>query len=164
MFSSFPALTARTRCGAKNITTRAFNTADHKKPFKNQVSRHLGVPTVASGVLHERIKNPDPKGCRVRLFNTALMTDAKGNVTGRCDKQCLLMFGECLPLGETFPVLHKISPNSGNFTPGRSFEPLPFGKHKLATMICHKDIIPSCVNKLMSHKPHLLVNQTNDAW
>src|SRR5690606_15659256 len=75
------------------------------------------------------------------------------------------MFGEYLPFGDTFPVLYEWSPNSGAFSPGTSFEPLRYGDHRLATMICYEDIIPSFVNKLVdAGEPDLLVNMTNDAW
>lgn len=150
---------------------RPFNVKDYRMRLERGITRRLGgVPAVLGGVLYERMPNPDPKGRKIRLFNSALMSDAKGRVTGRFDKQKLLMFGEYLPLGETFPILYRWSPNSGNFSPGKSFKPLIYrdkaGKERrIAAMICYEDIIPSFVRKLMAEgNPDLLVNLTNDRW
>jgi apolipoprotein N-acyltransferase len=99
------------------------------------------------------------------LFNSALMADREGKITGRYDKQYLLAFGEYLPLGDRFPILYEWSPNSSRFSPGTSFEPLSYEGHDIATFICYEDIVPSFVNKLMHHgEPELMVNMTNDAW
>src|SRR5262249_33679283 len=98
-------------------------------------------------------------------FNTALLSDREGTILGRYDKQYLLAFGEYIPFGDTFPALYAASPNSSHFSPGTSLEPLVWGDHRISTMICYEDILPSFVNKLVSHaKPDLLVNMTNDAW
>ncbi|MFP6685026.1 MAG: apolipoprotein N-acyltransferase, partial [Polyangiaceae bacterium] len=147
----------------------AFDKRRYKTQIPRRVTRGLGVPVVMGGVLYERLSKEErakhPKGRKARYYNTALTIDAKGKVLGRYDKQYLLMFGEYLPFGETFPVLYEMSPNSGAFTPGTSFKPLPLGEHRLATMICYEDIIPSFVNKLVAAEdPDLLVNITNDAW
>lgn len=143
---------------------RGYEVTRYEKEIK-RVTGTLKVPTVVGAVLYERIPDAGPKGRRARYFNTALIADAAGDIKGRYDKQFLLMFGEYLPLGDTFPILYKWSPNSGAFSPGTSFQPLPFGEQRLATMICYEDIIPSFVNKLVAAgKPNLLVNMTNDAW
>jgi apolipoprotein N-acyltransferase len=138
------------------VDERAANTH-----YANQVGRELPVPTIFGAVL----TRPVADARKYSLSNSALVTDERGSVVGRYDKQFLLGFGEYLPLGETFPILYKWSPNSGRFSPGESFEPLPVGDHEVATFICYEDIIPSFVNRIMSHgSPELLVNLTNDAW
>jgi apolipoprotein N-acyltransferase len=93
------------------------------------------------------------------------MSNAQGDVVGRYDKQALLAFGEYLPLGETFPILYEWSPNTGAFTPGKSFESLPLGERKVSAHICYEDVLPSFVNTLVRQgDADLLVNLTNDAW
>ena len=57
-------------------------------------------------------------GPDVSFFNTAILSDDHGVVRGRYDKQYLLAFGEYMPFGRTFPVLYKLSPQSGELTPG----------------------------------------------
>lgn len=129
--------------------------------YKQRVGSQLPVPTIFGAVL----RRPVDDARRYTLSNSALITDAAGDVVGRYDKQFLLGFGEYLPFGETFPILYEWSPNSGRFSPGTSFDPLPAGKHTVATFICYEDIIPSFVNKIMGNgDPELLVNLTNDAW
>jgi apolipoprotein N-acyltransferase len=141
-----------------------FEVSSHQAMIHRTLAGRLGLPGVVGGVLYERKNNPQDRR-DVTLFNSAFMIDEKTQVVGRYDKQFLLMFGEYLPFGETFPILYEMSPNSGAFTPGESFAPLPHGKHRLATMICYEDIIPSFVNKLVAEgDPDLLVNLTNDRW
>jgi apolipoprotein N-acyltransferase len=58
-----------------------------------------------------------------------------------------------------------MSPNSSRFSSGDSLEPLPFGDHRIAALICYEDILPAFVNKMVRHAdPDLLVNLTNDTW
>lgn len=134
--------------------------------YRDKFAGRLGVPTIFGGVLvRGDIAHPESE----KWFNTALSTDAKGNITGRYDKQFLLAFGEYLPFGETFPILHKWSPHSGRFSSGTSFDPVEMEikgtKRKISVLICYEDILPSFTNKMVSHAdPELLVNITNDAW
>ncbi|MBC7171482.1 MAG: apolipoprotein N-acyltransferase, partial [Polyangiaceae bacterium] len=67
--------------------------------------------------------------------------------------------------GDVFPSLYELSPNSSKFTPGTHLEPLPFGEHRIGTLICYEDVLPEFTRQLVSaSKPDLLVNITNDAW
>lgn len=134
--------------------------------YRDKFAASLGMPAIFGAVLyrpdHEHPENE-------KWFNTALATDAKGEVKGRYDKQFLLMFGEYLPLAETFPILHKWSPHSGRFSPGTSLDPVPITlngtEHKVSVLICYEDVLPGFTNREVSHAdPELLVNMTNDAW
>ncbi|MBS2016938.1 MAG: apolipoprotein N-acyltransferase [Deltaproteobacteria bacterium] len=131
--------------------------------YREKFAGRLGVPTIFGAVLFR----VEPE--RERWFNTALSTDAKGNITGRYDKQFLLAFGEYLPFGDTFPIMYKWSPHSGRFSQGTSFEPVEMEikgqKRRISILICYEDILPSFTNKMVAHAdPELLVNITNDAW
>lgn len=130
--------------------------------YKANVTQGLGVPLIFGTVVVHTRSGP---GDRERWFNTALSTDAKGDFTGRYDKEYLLAFGEYLPLGDTFPVLYDWSPNSGRFSAGTKLDPLPFGPHKIGVLICYEDILPMFVRDVVrASDPELLVNITNDAW
>jgi apolipoprotein N-acyltransferase len=135
-----------------------------KTPFyRDRFAGRLGVPAIFGAVLFRT--DPD----RERWFNTAIATNAKGDVTGRYDKQFLLAFGEYLPFGDDFPILYKWSPHSGRFSKGSSLEPVELEvkgtKHKISVLICYEDILPSFTNRMVAHAdPELLVNITNDAW
>ncbi|MCC6525592.1 MAG: apolipoprotein N-acyltransferase [Polyangiaceae bacterium] len=144
-----------------------YGEGDYRERVPRELTQGLGVPTIVGTVVSRPRPDADPEDPRRRLqaFNTALVTDATGAVEGRYDKQFLLMFGEYLPLGETFPFLYDISPNSGRFSPGTSLAPLPLGAHRLSAMICYEDILPSFVNELVRvGDPDLFVNLTNDTW
>ncbi|HRI66946.1 MAG TPA: apolipoprotein N-acyltransferase [Polyangium sp.] len=144
---------------------RAFSEDRYQQMVKFDVTGKLGVPAIVGALL---VRNPDRKKdptAHRDFFNVALMADEQGNVTGRYDKQYLLMFGEYLPFGDLFPIMYKWSPNSSKFTPGTSFKPLEWKGHKITAMICYEDILPSFVNKLVSEgDPDLFVNLTNDTW
>jgi len=144
--------------------TSVAGAVDEQKAFQYYQKRatgKLGVPAIVGAVLYRDVDDAR----ETVYFNSALISDERGHIQGRYDKQFLLLFGEYLPFGETFPVLHEWSPHSGRFSPGTSFEPLRFRSHDIATFICYEDIVPTFVNKLMKHgKPELLVNMTNDAW
>jgi apolipoprotein N-acyltransferase len=129
------------------------------------VARRIGLPSIFGAVVVKRV--PDER--EYVLFNSAVSSDAEGTVSGRYDKQFLLMFGEYLPFGETFPILYRWSPNSGRFTPGTSLDPLTIDvrgeKHPVTALICYEDILPRFTNDAVRHaNPELLVNLTNDAW
>lgn len=101
----------------------------------------------------------------VELFNTAFITAPDGTLRGRYDKVYLLAFGEYLPFGETFPKLYEISPNSGHFTPGSTFRPLPLPRGAVTPLICYEDILPRFVRDMQrSTHGNVLAVILNDAW
>jgi apolipoprotein N-acyltransferase len=133
--------------------------------YKANVTQDLGVQTIFGGI----IVRGDPDPTRRRYFNSALIADSAGNITGRYDKEHLLAFGETLPLESTFPILRAWSPNSGLYVAGAGLDPLPFetatGRHAASVLICYEDILPAFTNRMVRHAPtDLLVNITNDAW
>jgi apolipoprotein N-acyltransferase len=136
-----------------------------RQELRAGVARRIGVPAIFGAVIFKRV--PDQRG--YVLYNTAVASDAEGNVRSRYDKEYLLMFGEYLPFGDRFPILYSWSPNSGHFSPGTSFDPLflQLGgvTHSVTPLICYEDILPEFTNEAVRHAdPELLVNMTNDAW
>ena len=57
-------------------------------------------------------------------YNTALMMDAAGDVTGKYDKVFLMMFGEYIPFYDSIPWFTKLFPEASNFS--RGSEPASF--------------------------------------
>jgi apolipoprotein N-acyltransferase len=82
--------------------------------YKARVGSQLDSPAIFGAVLRREVADAR----KYTHSNSALVTDAQGDVQGRYDKQYLLAFGEYLPFGESFPVLYEWSPHSGRFTPG----------------------------------------------
>jgi apolipoprotein N-acyltransferase len=133
--------------------------------LRREVGEKIRLPAIFGGVLYR----VDPDQQQRWYYNVALSANREGEITGRYDKEYLLQFGEHLPFGEMFPILHKWSPNSGAFTPGTKLDPvfitLGDTTHKVAVLICYEDIIPAFTNALVrATDPDLLVNITNDAW
>jgi apolipoprotein N-acyltransferase len=129
--------------------------------YRQLFTEELRVPVLFGALLVRDVSDARQR----TLFNSALMSDGNGHITGRYDKHALLAFGEYLPLGDTFPVLYDWSPNTGAFTPGNQLAALPLGPHKLSAHICYEDVLPSFVNDLIrASDADLLVNITNDAW
>ena len=97
--------------------------------------------------------------------NTAFLIDEDAEVVDLYDKTYLLMWGEYIPFGETFPILYEWSPNSGHFTSGGDVDPLVLGEHRIGALVCYEDVLPRFTRRVVSEgDPHLLVNMTNDGW
>ncbi len=100
-----------------------------------------------------------------QLYNSVYLVDTEGRIEQRYDKTHLAMFGEYLPLANTFPVLQSLSPNSGSFTPGDHVKPLRFGPWQISTPVCFEATLPRLIRQMVvSGEPHLIVNLANDAW
>ncbi len=119
----------------------------------------LHTPLLFGGLRVTPLEHPG-----YEMYNTAFLTDGKGDVLGTYDKTYLLAFGEYLPLGDIFPFLYKLSPHSSHFTRGTHTQPLTLNNIRYGVLICYEDIIPRFVRKLMKEKPDVLINITNDAW
>ncbi|MGW8161530.1 MAG: apolipoprotein N-acyltransferase, partial [Desulfobulbales bacterium] len=97
-------------------------------------------------------------------YNSALLINPAGKVSGRYDKQHLVPFGEYVPLQQFLSFLEPLVESVGNFSSGRSGEPLSVGPVKLGTLICYESIFPELARKTVASGANLLVNLTNDAW
>lgn len=134
---------------------------DEHSPYK--VRRGFDAPLIFGAVTWER-GEPDKSP-----YNSALLLDEDGSFTARFDKIFLLVFGEYIPLYETFPWVRKMLPKqAGHFSRGEEVLTFPFEKdgttYRLGPMICYEDIVPDFGRHLGVFHPHLLVNVTNDAW
>lgn len=104
-----------------------------------------------------------------RAYNSAFLVDRGGNTSGHVDKNFLLVFGEYFPYLRYLPWLKKTFEITET-VPGLQPDALPLeahGKtHWLGLMICYEDILPSFGQALFAlpHRPHVMVNLTNDAW
>lgn len=102
-------------------------------------------------------------------YNTAFLAGSDGEILGTYDKTYLLAFGEYMPLGDLFPILYDLSPNSGHFTAGNHVRPLTLpteeGEVRVSTLICYEDVLSGFTRRAVQEgNPHLLANITNDAW
>lgn len=99
------------------------------------------------------------------FFNSALLIDPNGVVTGSYSKQHLVPFGEYIPFRKYLPYLAPVVETIGDFSAGRSSAPLSIGDHlRLGILICFESIFPRVARDEVAHGANLLVNLTNDAW
>jgi len=128
---------------------------------RTSVQRGFRVPVLFGTIVLEQV------GEEFRPYNTALLVDGDGHVLGRYDKNFLLMFGEYIPFGETFPKLYEWIPGN-HFYAGKTVETLPFstdeGTFEVGALICYEDILPRFTRRVAAKGVDLFVNITNDAW
>jgi apolipoprotein N-acyltransferase len=97
------------------------------------------------------------------VWNSVLALDDKGDIVGTYDKAHLVPFGEYVPLRGLLPM-EKIAPGIGDFSrgPGPRVLNLP-GLPAVSPLVCYEAIFPGAVTD-PQHRPHWLLNVTNDAW
>jgi apolipoprotein N-acyltransferase len=136
--------------------------ADFPPEYLGMIRRGFSVPVVVGADMY------DP--ARDTAFNSALLLDGTGRVTGRYDKVQLLAFGEYIPGVDYFPWLRKILPiGASRFTAGNGPGLLNFrgtdGRvWKLGPVICYEDILQGFLRDVGRLHPDLLVNLTVDSW
>ncbi|HMK86891.1 MAG TPA: apolipoprotein N-acyltransferase [Steroidobacteraceae bacterium] len=103
---------------------------------------------------------------RDSAYNSAILIDSDGRVSGTYDKVRLLAFGETVPGVEAFPWLRKVIPAGlGRFTAGAGPRLLGLaGNWNLGPVICYEDILPGYLEEVGALHPNLLVNLTVDSW
>lgn len=140
----------------------AFRIPENLRNIRNYIPVwDLEVPVLFGALSVRDSGDPD----RPRLYNTAFMTDASGELQGTYDKVYLLAFGEYIPGGELFPQLYRASPNSGHFTRGSTMRALPIPGGSVGPLICYEDILPRFVREFRRNtEPSLFAVILNDAW
>ncbi|HEV2551395.1 MAG TPA: apolipoprotein N-acyltransferase [Stellaceae bacterium] len=99
----------------------------------------------------------------LHVWNSVVALDDKGAIVGTYDKAHLVPFGEYVPLRGLLPM-EKIAPSIGDFSrgPGPRTLSVP-GLPAVSPLICYEAIFPGAVTD-PQHRPHWLLNVTNDAW
>lgn len=124
--------------------------------------------------LAKKIKTPLLLGAVARndkeeYFNSALLIDAQGRVSGRYDKLHLVPFGEYIPLKNIFRFLETVVP-IGDIAPGKEYTlfSLPntyrLSPATFSVLICFEDLFPELSREFVRKGAGFLVNITNDAW
>lgn len=110
----------------------------------------------------------------LKHFNSAVFATPEQGVAGRYDKMHRVVFGEYIPLKETFPFLRGFVPYGGSFgiEAGHAPTVFPCKNWRLAPLICYEDSVPHLVRGIVEKLDHpaeakpvdCLVNLTNDGW
>lgn len=105
-----------------------------------------------------------------KTYNATTFFGANGKVIGApYRKTALLIFGEYLPLSETFPFLLDWLPFISNF--GRGQGPASMDVHlrhhhllQVGNQICYEGLFPEFTRGLASAGVDFIFNATNDSW
>lgn len=99
------------------------------------------------------------------LYNSAILTDNKGNIAGRYHKVHLVPFGEYVPFRNLLFFVSKLVAPVGEFKQGTGFRPLVIGNGvTIAPMICYEDVFPDISRTFTKNGADILITLTNDAW
>ncbi|RMH44492.1 MAG: apolipoprotein N-acyltransferase [Deltaproteobacteria bacterium] len=147
----------------RELTDPGAGGTDLPETNRHRVRAGFSVPLIF-GAVTRSYANPDDYP-----YNSALMLDRDGRFVGRFDKVFLLMFGEYVPLYDTFDLVKKLTPAaSSQFHRGAGVTTFPFDHAgrtwRIGPLICYEDILADFGRQLAAKRPHVLVNITNDAW
>ena len=104
-----------------------------------------------------------------KIYNSAVLINNRGELKDRYDKRHLVMFGEYIPLGKTFPFLEEMAPMmSVEF--GEEFKAYQINDFIIAPSICFETTVPHLIRRQVNElaadqmEPDVLINLTNDGW
>ncbi len=101
-----------------------------------------------------------------KLYNCAYLFGPNGDNYQEYRKTRLVILGEYLPFGDTFPWLRKAVGVGMDFTPGPRPEKFVMDKPQatFAPLICFEDTLAPVADKAVQLKPDFFVTITNDGW
>lgn len=114
-------------------------------------------------------------------YNSAVLFDKDGKVSGSYNKLHLVPFGEFIPARGIFSFVEKFTKSTiGDFSPGKEYTVFKFfvehavqqkdsnwrllKKARFSVLICFEDVFPDLARQFVLHGAGFLVNMTNDAW
>ncbi len=108
-----------------------------------------------------------------KIYNSIVIETPSGDIqTFR--KHHLVIFGETIPLLDTFPFLQTIYEQQsgqkyyGSFSAGELLEPLETDLRgqtiQIIPSVCFEDTVPRLTRKFVRNAPQIIVNLTNDGW
>ena len=137
-------------------------TVDFSPDSVARIRRGFDVPTIIGAAMYDEVHDD--------AYNSAILLDRMGKVSGLYDKVRLLAFGEYIPGIEAFPWLRKFLPEgAGRFNAGNGPATLPVPGNggqiwRVAPVICYEDILSGYLQHVGQLRPNLLVNLTSDSW
>jgi apolipoprotein N-acyltransferase len=109
-----------------------------------------------------------------RVANSAQFVAPQSGLGPRYDKRHLVPFGEYLPLQDTFPWLHQLTPYPPNFGLDAGTKSVVFEHNgwRMSPVICFEDTVPHLVRGVVAQAERsadgrpldVLVNLSNDGW
>ncbi|OGQ08039.1 MAG: apolipoprotein N-acyltransferase [Deltaproteobacteria bacterium RIFCSPLOWO2_12_FULL_40_28] len=98
------------------------------------------------------------------IFNSAFLIDKDSHILSFYHKRHLVPFGEYVPMKNWLSFARRLTVAVGDFSEGKSSEPLQKGEVSYGVLICYEDLFPNLSRASVLSGAHVLVNLTNDAW
>ena len=95
-------------------------------------------------------------------YNSAIMLNPDGGVSGRYDKINLVPFGEFVP--SAFSWVNKITDEPGDFVSGTQLTLFPVEDTKAGVFICYESAFPDHVRQFANNGAGFFVNVSNDGY
>lgn len=120
----------------------------------------------ADGVLFTGSIRREVNNDQVKIWNSMLVVDSKGEILATYDKSHLLAFGEYLPIRKLLPKwINKLTPGDIDYSAGSGLRTvMPEGVLPFSPLICFEAVFPGGVIAEAGPRPKWLLNITNDAW
>ncbi len=101
-----------------------------------------------------------------KLYNCAYFFTPHGEQYDEYRKTRLVILGEFLPFGDTFPWLRKLAGVGMDFTPGPGPKVFAMKNPQVsfAPLICFEDTLPEVADKAARLGPNFFITITNDGW
>jgi len=101
-----------------------------------------------------------------KLYNAAYLFTPHGDQYEEYRKTRLVILGEFLPFGDTFPWLRKLAGVGMDFSPGPGPKVFTMKNPPLtfAPLICFEDTLPDVADKAARLRPDFFITITNDGW
>jgi len=101
-----------------------------------------------------------------KVYNSAYFFAPGGDQFEEYRKTRLVILGEFLPFGDTFPWLRKAVGVGMDMTPGPGPKKFVMTKPdiSLTPLICFEDTLPEVADRAAQLKPDLFITITNDGW
>jgi apolipoprotein N-acyltransferase len=97
-----------------------------------------------------------------RPMNSAVLLGPDGGEIGRYDKVNLVPFGEFVP--PLFGFVNRISPETGDFVPGKEVKVMSAPPNKLGVFICYESAFPDFVRQFAKRGATVFFNLSNDGY
>ena len=97
-------------------------------------------------------------------FNSALVVDPQGHVSGRYDKIHLVPFGEFVPFKDLLVFAQKLTREVGELGRGTERKVFDIDGARIGVFICYESVFPDEVRQFAANGAQVLVNISNDGW